>query len=111
MEPTMDSTLRRKAGHYEILGETFAKFEFFQKGWNPYSRFLDVDKVDLILRRRVPGGATLYREVQVKFGKLYRVGVKWERPLFDLTSWRFFKDGEFEDADPSLFLGLCAFGR
>ena len=56
--------LRRKAGHYEILGETYAKFEFFQKGWNPYSRFLDVDKVDLILRRRV-NGLPDYREVQV----------------------------------------------
>jgi hypothetical protein len=64
---------RRRAGHYEILGgETYAKFEFFQKGWNPYSRFLDVDKVDLVLRRtwaNVPE----YREVQVKFGKLYRL--------------------------------------
>ncbi len=33
---------RRKAGGYEILGETYAKFEFFENGWNPYSRFLDV---------------------------------------------------------------------
>ena len=40
--------MRSRAGHYEILGETYAKFEFFEKGWNPYSRFLDVDKVDLI---------------------------------------------------------------
>ena len=36
----MDPKLRRKAGHYEILGETHAKYEFFQQGWNPYSRFL-----------------------------------------------------------------------
>jgi hypothetical protein len=43
---------RRRAGHQEILGETLAKFEFFQHGWHPYSRFLDVDKIDLILRRR-----------------------------------------------------------
>jgi hypothetical protein len=50
--------LRRKAGHYEVLGETYAKFEFFQKGWNPYSRFLDVDKVDLILRRTTPPPST-----------------------------------------------------
>ena len=39
--------MRSRAGHYEILGETYAKFEFFEKGWNPYSRFLDVDKVVL----------------------------------------------------------------
>jgi len=32
--------MRSRAGYYEILGETYAKFEFFEKGWNPYSRFL-----------------------------------------------------------------------
>lgn len=48
---SMKAEVRRRAGHYEILGETVAKFELFQKGWNPSSRFLDVDKVDLILRR------------------------------------------------------------
>ena len=42
--------MKLKAGHQEILGETIAKFEFFESGWNPDSRFLDVDKVDLILR-------------------------------------------------------------
>ncbi len=93
---------RRKAGHYEILGETYAKFEFFENGWNPYSRFLDVDKVDLILRRKVKG-KKIYREVQVKYGKLYEVRPAWERQLFDVTSWRFFKEDEFiayvNDAD------------
>ena len=93
---------RRKAGHYEILGETYAKFEFFENGWNPYSRFLDVDKVDLILRRKV-NAKKIYREVQVKYGKLYEVGPAWERELFDVTSWRFFKEEEFSahlnDAD------------
>lgn len=99
----MEPELRRRAGHYEVLGETYAKFEFFQKGWNPYSRFLDVDKVDLILRRSGKG-APIYREVQVKFGKLYRVGQAWERQLFDVTSWRFFKEGEFDKANPALFI-------
>src|SRR6266540_5580899 len=69
----MQPELRRRAGHYEILGETYATFEFFQQGWNPYTRFLDVDKVDLILRRS-QAGIPCYREVQVKFGKLFRVG-------------------------------------
>ena len=87
--------MRSRAGHYEILGETYAKFEFFEKGWNPYSRFLDVDKVDLILRRRSATGQRIYREIQVKFGKLYSVGPAWERELFDFTSWRFFKEQEF----------------
>jgi len=93
-EEALAAEVRRKAGHYEILGETYAKFEFFENGWNSYSRFLDVDKVDLILRRKV-SGKRIYREVQVKFGKLYPVGPAWERELFDFTSWRFFKEDEF----------------
>ncbi len=99
----MDPELRRRAGHYEILGETYAKFEFFQHGWNPYSRFLDVDKVDLILRR-TKNGVPLYREVQVKFGKLYRVGSPWEQNLFDVTSWRFFREDEFDRSGAHLFI-------
>src|SRR5437867_13420242 len=99
----MEPGLRRKAGHYEILGETYAKSEFFQKGWNPYSRFLDVDKVDLILRRS-QSDSPAYREVPVKFGKLYRVGPAWERQLFDVTSWRFFRTDEFDLCSPHLFV-------
>lgn len=99
----MKPELRRRAGHYEVLGETYAKFEFFQDGWNPYSRFLDVDKVDLILRKATATGP-LYREVQVKFGKLYEVGSLWERRLFDLTSWRFFKEGEFDGLYANLYV-------
>ena len=51
-QETLSLSARRRAGHYEIVGETYAKLEFFENGWNPYSRFLDIDKVDLILRRR-----------------------------------------------------------
>ena len=83
--------MRRKAGHQEILGETLAKFEFFQHGWHPYTRFLDVDKIDLILRRR-RGSTVEYREVQVKFGKLYQCTRPWELPLFSVTSWRPFTE-------------------
>jgi hypothetical protein len=42
--------------------------------------------------------------VQVKFGKLYRVGSRWERQLFDVTSWRFFRDGEFDKVGSHLYL-------
>lgn len=42
---------KSRSGHYEIHGETIAKFEFFDNGYNPYSRYLDTDKVDLILRK------------------------------------------------------------
>jgi hypothetical protein len=87
---------KQKAGHQEILGETLAKFEFFENGWHPYSRFLDVDKVDLILRRRLPDGI-IYREVQVKFGKLYECDGAWEKLLFSYTSWRFFTDKNLDD--------------
>jgi hypothetical protein len=96
--------MRRKAGHQEILGETLAKFEFFQHGWHPYTRFLDVDKIDLILRRR-RGSKVDYREVQVKFGKLYDCRHSWELALFDVSSWRFFKDKQLESMTdrPGLF--------
>lgn len=86
---------QQKAGHYEVLGETYAAFELFEHGWNPYSRFLDVDKVDFILRKFDAKGP-VYREAQVKFGRLYPVKSKWEKALFDVTSWRFFKLGEFD---------------
>ena len=85
---------QQQAGHYEVLGETYAAFELFENGWNPYSRFLDVDKVDFILRKLHE--KRIYREAQVKYGKLYPVKSKWEKALFDVTSWRFFKVGEFD---------------
>jgi len=88
--------MKSRAGHQEILGETLAKFEFFSNRWHPYSRFLDVDKVDLVLRRR-SGGRTIYREVQVKFGKLYECTRPWELPLFSCSSWRFFTEKNLED--------------
>jgi hypothetical protein len=59
-----------RAGHQEIQGETIAKFEFFQHDFNPYSRYLDTDKVDLVLRRRVHDRVQ-YADVQVKYGRLY----------------------------------------
>jgi hypothetical protein len=102
--------MRRKAGHQEILGETLAKFEFFQHGWHPYTRFLDVDKIDLILRRR-RGKAVDYREVQVKFGKLYRCTQKWELPLFSVSSWRFFSErtlNELEEREGLFFAYVLA---
>ena len=86
---------QQQAGHYEVLGETYAAFELFENGWNPYSRFLDVDKVDFILRK-LHEKKPIYREAQVKYGKLYAVTSKWEKALFDVTSWRFFKTGEFD---------------
>ena len=97
MESTISfKEMRQRDAHQEILGETLAKFEFFQHGWHPYTRFLDVDKVDLILRRR-RGNMVEYRDVQVKFGKLYPCGAAWDRALFSVTSWRFFKNKDIDD--------------
>ena len=48
-----------------------------------------------MIQRRTLSGRRVYREVQVKFGTLYHVGPAWERALFDVTSWRFFKENEF----------------
>lgn len=94
-----------KAGHYEIQGETIAKFEFFENGFNPYSRYLDVDKVDLILRRREEKNIR-YFEVQVKYGRLYDCSEKWSKKLFDVTSWKMFRIDEFKDHRPSLYIAL-----
>jgi hypothetical protein len=89
---------KQKAGHYEVLGETLAKFEFFQNGWHPYSRFLDVDKVNLVLRRNRKN-LVEYREIQIKFGKLYEIMPKWEHKLFYTSSWRFFTAKELQDLE------------
>jgi hypothetical protein len=48
-----------------------------------------------------------YREIQVKYGKLYPVGGKWEKELFDFTSWRFFKEHEFDKYADNKILFIC----
>lgn len=103
MDKQNDKKTLSKAGHYEIHGETIAKFEFFDHGYNPYSRYLDVDKVDLILRKN-EGNKIIYIEVQVKFGRLYLCDIRWEKKLFDYTSWRFFKPNEFESSHNNLYV-------
>ncbi|MEK6627190.1 MAG: hypothetical protein AABY53_01060 [Bdellovibrionota bacterium] len=94
---------KQRAGHQEIQGETIAKFEFFEQGYNPYSRYLDVDKVDLVLRKR-QGTVVEYKEVQVKYGRLYDTGPVWQKKLFDMTSWRMLKPEEFASAHSNLFI-------
>jgi len=101
----MSEKKKTKPGHIEIIGETIAKFELFEQGWNPYSRFLDIDKIDLILRKRTDEIIS-YREIQVKYGKLHECGQKWEKKIFDYTSWRPFKKDEFQSEifNKSLFI-------
>ena len=100
---TEEKAKKQKAGHYEVHGETIAKFELFDQGFNPYSRYLDVDKVDLILRKRV-GKDIRYVEIQVKYERLYECKPAWERAFFDFTSWRFFKLDEFADSHDNLYV-------
>lgn len=96
---------KSRPGHYEIIGETYAKVEFYEHGWNPYDRFLDVDKVDLILRKW-KNNRKVYREIQVKYGTLFQVGTRFEKSFFDFTTWRFFFADEFDSVknDESLFI-------
>lgn len=84
---------KAKAGHQEIQGETIAKFELFDNGWNPYSRYLDEDKVDIILRKR-KRPEIIYKEIQVKYGRLYSL----KTGKFDMSSWKTgILENEFKD--------------
>jgi hypothetical protein len=96
--------VEQRPGHLEIIGETAAKLLLFQQGWNPYSRFLDTDKVDLILRRKRKG-IPEYREIQVKYRRLF-VGKKdsaWDAKLFSATAWYSTEEDAFADR-PGLFI-------
>lgn len=100
----------RKAGHQEILGETIAKFELFRAGWNPYNRFLDEEKVDLVVRRRTKG-AIEYADIQVKQLRLYSVSEKYARETFDVTSWGFFRRDAMKDAHEHLVIAIVLVHR
>jgi len=97
--------VEQRSGHLEIIGETAAKLLLFQQGWNPYSRFLDVDKVDLILRRNRKS-ATEYREIQVKYRRLYvsDKSSRWASKLFSATAWYNADMDEFASHRPGFFV-------
>jgi len=96
---------KQQPGHLEIIGETAAKLRLFQQGWNPYSRFLDVDKVDLILRRST-GNNPEYREIQVKYRKLFQGQnpAEVESQLFTGTAWYTSGPDEFAHHRPGFFI-------
>jgi len=103
------SVIEAKPGHLEIIGETAAKLLLFQKGWNPYSRFLDVDKVDLILRR-TQKNKTEYREIQVKYRRLFEHEPdRWDGKLFSATAWYNADLDEFAAHRPGFFI-MFVFG-
>ena len=99
-----------RPGHLEIIGETAAKILLYQKGWNPYTRFLDEDKVDLIARRNV-GNTPVYREIQVKYRRLYEPANPsgWEAKLFDVTAWYTADEDEFIAHRQGLFIMFLFF--
>jgi hypothetical protein len=70
-EPSNDvDLLKMGSGHLEVIGETIAKIRFFENGINSYSRFLDRDRVDFVIRVPRPGGV-IFKEIQVKYSKYY----------------------------------------
>ena len=94
-----------KAGHLEIHGETIAKFELFDAGFNTYSRYLDVDKIDLITRF-FEGEKKIFKEIQVKFGRTYSDKfTKNQAVFFEKTSWKIVDANEFiEEKYNDLFI-------
>jgi hypothetical protein len=99
------------AGHLEIVGETIAKFELHQNGWNPFQHFVDDDKVDLVIRKRLADGQILFREIQVKHGRFYEHGKSgWQGKLFTRTVWRNFSRQEFKQGSKDFFVMLVCGG-
>lgn len=103
--PEQITAVEQRSGHLEIIGETAAKLLLFQRGWNPYSRFLDQDKVDLILRRS-RNNQPEYREIQVKYRRLYTPSKpsRWDAKLFSGIAWYTADIDEFAAHRPSLFI-------
>jgi len=95
-------------GHREAIGETIAKMQFLEHGWNSYSGLLDEDKVDLLLRRKIHE-AIRYVEVQVKGGRLHLPPAKWTRAIYDVTSWRLFDPTEFDLGNQGLVIAYVLF--
>jgi len=103
--------MARKQGHQEVAGETIACFEFWQKEWQPFNHFTDVDQVDLLLRRRT-GKKIDYREIQVKYSRLYPAANygRWRGQLFSHFSWLNLETDEFADHRPGLFVAVVLGG-
>jgi hypothetical protein len=101
----------KRQGHQEAAGETIAKFEFWQQGWNPFEHFVDDDQVDLILRRN-QNGRVEYREIQVKFGRFYAEDMlaPWQRKFFKHVAWRTFDPDEFARSRPELIVAMVLGG-
>jgi hypothetical protein len=98
----------KRVGHQEIHGENIAQFEFSQAGWNPFKHYVDVDQVDLLLRRRTLPNPPEYREVQVKWCRTWtgKDLSKWQQRFFTHVSWRSFTTKDFAGNRPELFIAF-----
>jgi hypothetical protein len=97
----------KRVGHQEIHGENIAQFEFSQAGWNPFKHYVDVDQVDLLLRRRTPPKPPEYREVQVKWCRSWVISESsWQGKFFTHVSWRHFTTEDFASHRPELFVAF-----
>lgn len=86
-----------KSGHKEVIGETIAKLKLFYEGFNVYSRFLDVDAVDFIIRVR-KNKKLSYREIQMKYSKHYL-----KRNYY----WFGISKSSFEHRENHFFMFIC----
>lgn len=85
------------SGHKEVIGETIAKLKLFYEGFNVYSRFLDVDAVDFIIRERKKK-KVFYKEIQMKYSKYYS---KHKYYWFGVSK------SSFEHRDNHFFMFIC----
>lgn len=84
--PEKHINLTMKTGHKEVIGETIAKLVLFKNGYNVYSRFLDVDAIDMIIRN-TKNNKVSYNEIQIKYSKYYEKEKKYffsiRKPSFE----------------------------
>jgi len=86
-----------KPGHQEVIGETIAKLRLFEKGINTYSRFLDVDAVDFVIRSRKRKKIN-YKEIQMKYSKYHKKSNGY---------WFGINKKSFEYRDNFYFMFIC----
>jgi hypothetical protein len=86
-----------KSGHREIIGETIAKLKLFDEGFNVYSRFLDIEGIDFIVRRR-KGKKIRYIEIQMKYSRPYHN---------EKAYWYGIQKGTFEARQELYYMFIC----
>lgn len=96
------NTVKTKSGDRGIVGETIAKLKLWQNGYNVYSRFLDVDVIDMVVRCK-EDEKVYYKEIQVKWSNLFKKGKNQNNPHY----WFAIKKKAFEINPNCYFLLIC----